>query len=272
VNRLFSPVPEGERPNPKMEVLVEVQVAATARIYKQVKVTMAEPKMLSDMVIDFSNGVEASGIAPDGHSFLGEKPPSLADAVPAVLEKIDPALKKATETFDSLQKTADNLTRITKEDGDLTNALTEFRKFGANLHELSDEDGPLRKTLVNLEVLTGDDGKIAFALNNLIKLTGPESALARATENAEQFTAKLAKNKDVEETLRNFRLTSEKLNSTVEEIGGKFTVVGANLQQASDTVKHQPWRLIWPTTKKYPEDERREREQPVKVKTRPVRR
>jgi hypothetical protein len=24
------------------------------------------------------------------------------------------------------------------------------------------------------------------------------------------------------------------------------------LEQASDTVKRQPWRLIWPTTKKYP--------------------
>jgi hypothetical protein len=30
--------------------------------------------------------------------------------------------------------------------------------------------------------------------------------------------------------------------------------VALNLEQASDTVKRQPWRLIWPSTKKYDGD------------------
>ena len=31
--------------------------------------------------------------------------------------------------------------------------------------------------------------------------------------------------------------------------------VGDNLKQFSETIKAQPWRLIWPSTKKYPEDQ-----------------
>jgi hypothetical protein len=29
--------------------------------------------------------------------------------------------------------------------------------------------------------------------------------------------------------------------------------VGENVKEFSETVKTQPWRLIWPSTKKYPE-------------------
>jgi len=29
--------------------------------------------------------------------------------------------------------------------------------------------------------------------------------------------------------------------------------VGRNITQLSETVKSEPWRLIWPSTKKYPE-------------------
>ena len=31
--------------------------------------------------------------------------------------------------------------------------------------------------------------------------------------------------------------------------------VGENLKEFSETIKTQPWRLIWPSTKKYPEEE-----------------
>jgi hypothetical protein len=31
--------------------------------------------------------------------------------------------------------------------------------------------------------------------------------------------------------------------------------VGENLKEFSETIKTQPWRLIWPSTKKYPEDQ-----------------
>lgn len=70
-------------------------------------------------------------------------------------------------------------------------------------------------------------------------------------------TADLAANKDLPVTLRNFRRASEQLNGTLADLGGKFSAIGENLEQATDTVKRQPWRLIWPTTKKYPQEEMR---------------
>ena len=256
VRALFSPVPENDRPTPKMETLVEVQVAKSAAIFNKVKAQMTQPSLLGKHVIDFSSGEEASGLAPDGAHFLGERPGGLADAVPQVLEKLDPALTKATATLDSLQKTADNLTRITGEGSDLPVAIAEFRKFGTNLNELSGADGSLRRSLHNVEAMTSEDGKLGIALDHLAQITGPGSDLAKTLANTEKFTAKLSSNKDIELTLRNFRNASENLDRQLGQLGRKFSNIATNLEQASDTVKSQPWRLIWPSTKKYEADGR----------------
>jgi hypothetical protein len=49
----------------------------------------------------------------------------------------------------------------------------------------------------------------------------------------------------------NLKETSAQLKTTVAELSVQFKNVGQNLTEASDTVKRQPWRLIWPSTKKY---------------------
>ena len=61
VRELYSPVPEGERPDPKMETLIEVQVAASARVFNHVKVQITQPSLLGESVIDFSSGEEYIG-------------------------------------------------------------------------------------------------------------------------------------------------------------------------------------------------------------------
>jgi ABC-type transporter Mla subunit MlaD len=271
VHRLYSPVPEKDRPTPKMEVLIEVRVEAGAPIFRRVKASMTQPKMLGDPIIDFTNGEESSGLAPDGHYFLGERAGGLADAVPAVLEKLDPVLQKVTSTLESLQKTADNLTRITSEGADLTVAFSEFRTFGKNLNELTGDEGPLRQTLTNVQALTGPEGKLSHALDDLSLLIGPDGSLAKTLSNAERFTANLVNNRDLEVTLKNFRQTSAKLSSTIDEVGTRFTAVGVNLQEASDTVKRQPWRLIWPSTKQYEDPPSRSRARAEDVR-KPVKR
>lgn len=253
VQSLFSPVPEKDRPTPKMETLIEVQVDRTAKVYNKVKVQMTQNSLLGESVIDFTNGLEESGLAQDGASFLGDRPGGLADAVPLVLEKLDPALAKVTTTLDSLQKTADNLTRLTSDGADLPVAFAEIKKTGTNLSQITGPEGELRLALKNIETLTGDDGKLGKSLDNLSTLTGPESALAKTLQNTEKFTASLVNNRDIEVMLRNFRQASDKLNRTVDDVGTQFSAVGENLEQASDTVKRQPWRLIWPATKKYDE-------------------
>ncbi len=254
VRALFSPVPEKERPAPKMETLIEVQVERRAKIYNKVKVQITQPSLLGESVIDFSSGEEASGLAPDGTKFLGERPGGLADAVPTVLEKLDPVLVKLTDTLDSLQKTSDNLAKLSADGADLPTAFSEFKQFGKNLNEMSTYGGPLRNSLQNIETLTSEQGKLGQSLNHLADLTGPEGSLSKTFKNAEKFTGDLANNKDVTTTLRNFREASETLDRTLTNVGQQFSTIGGNLEDASDTVKRQPWRLIWPTTKKYPDE------------------
>jgi len=50
-------------------------------------------------------------------------------------------------------------------------------------------------------------------------------------------------------TLQNLRSSSEKLKVATTEL----QPAGENIKQFSETIKTQPWRLIWPSTKKYAE-------------------
>jgi ABC-type transporter Mla subunit MlaD len=253
VRELFSPVMEKDRPEPKLETLIEVQVNSTARIFNKVKVQITQPTLLGESVIDFSSGEESSGLAPDGKHFIGERAAGLSDLPSTVMERLDPVLTKLTGTLDSLQKTSDNLSKITAEGADLPEAFAEFKKFGMNLNELTSYESSLRHTLQNVESLTGENGKLGQSINHLEELTGPEGSLSKTFKNAEKFTAELTANNDATAILHNFRSVSENLNHSLNQITQQFTVIGGNLEQASDTVKRQPWRLIWPTTKKYPE-------------------
>ena len=253
VRELFSPVLDKDRPDPKLETLIEVQVNSSAQIFKKVKVQIAQPTLLGESVIDFSSGEESSGLAPDGAHFIGERAASISDLAPAVMEKLDPLLSKLTDTLGSLQATSDNLAKITAEGADLPEAFAEFKQFGINLNELSAYDSPLRRSLQNIETLTSDNGKLGQSLNHLAELTGPDGSLSKTFKNTEKFTSELTENNDATAIMRNFRSASENLNRGLTQIGQQFSVIGGNLEQASDTVKHQPWRLIWPTTKKYHE-------------------
>jgi len=267
VRSLYSPVPEKDRPEPNLETVIEVEVAATAKIYRQVKVQMTQTSVLGDSVIDFTNGDENSGLAPTGSKFVGQRPGGLADAVPAILSKLDPVLIKVTSTLDDLQKTVDNLTKMTATGADLPTTFSELRKFGGNLDDLTSPTGPLYHAIHNIDALSGEDGKIAQSFQHFALLTSPEGSLSKTLEHTEKFTANLSNNKDIDVTLRNFRLASEDLNRTLTRLSEQFSAVGENLEQASDTVKRQPWRLIWPSTKKYsPEGQASPTPKPVREK------
>lgn len=119
----------------------------------------------------------------------------------------------------------------------------------SGLDELQEKAGAVLDKFKALPVeKIGENANAALAsvreaAAHLDKLTGPDSALEKTLNNTQKLTAELSGNKDVSATLHNLRETS-----------AEFHQVGSNLSQASDTVKHQPWRLIWPTTKKYPTD------------------
>jgi phospholipid/cholesterol/gamma-HCH transport system substrate-binding protein len=254
VVQLFSPVDESERPSPKFETKVEVRVVRAAKIYKDVKVQITSASLLGEMFIDFTSGQESSGLAKGMSSFQGSRATGLTDAVPTLLEKLEPVMKEATTTLQVLQRAGANVDRLTSADGELPKAITEFRKVGQNLTAITGPGGTLQKTLGNVQNLTAEDGKISLTLENIKGLTGPDSDFAKTMKNAEKFTGDLAKNKDFPQALANARKATDELNSTLHSLRFQFSTIAGNLEQASDTVKHQPWRLIWPSTKKYDEE------------------
>jgi ABC-type transporter Mla subunit MlaD len=171
--------------------------------------------LLGDMAIDIAHGTESSGRARDGDRFAGERTPDFSEAAAKMLEVIKPVAAEATSTMKELEQTAQNLNQITDENSELNQALGQFKTFG----------------------------------EHLVDLTAPESALSHSLTNIEKISNSLAGNNNIEVTLQNFRNSSEKLKSTMREL----EPVGRNIAEFSETVKTQPWRLIWPSTKKSPE-------------------
>ena len=107
---------------------------------------------------------------------------------------------------------------------------------------------PLEKIAENAN---GALASVKEAAANLDKLTSPDSSLDKSLKNVQKLTAELSGNKDIGVTLHNLRETSAELNKAIGVLSGQFKQVGENLTEATDTVKRQPWRLIWPSTKKY---------------------
>jgi ABC-type transporter Mla subunit MlaD len=208
-----SPTPSNGKP--KFEVRIDVQVDKTALVYRDALVRMVSLGLLGEFAIDFTQGTDASGRAKDNESFAGERAPDFSEAAARLLDVVQPVANEATNTLKELQATAQNLSRITDENSELNQALVQFKNFGGNLADL-----------------TSDDGALTLSLKNIQKISD-----------------QLSKNDNIEVTLRNFRASSERLKTLMHDI----EPVGRNVAEFSETVKSQPWRLIWPSTKKYPE-------------------
>jgi ABC-type transporter Mla subunit MlaD len=210
-----SPAPAENKP--KFEVRVDVQVDKSAKVYRDARTRLTQLGLLGDMAIDITQGTESSGRAKDGEMFAGERTPDLGEAAAKMLEVIKPVAAEATNTMKDLQQTAQNLNRLTDENSELTLALGQFKTFG----------------------------------EHLVDLTAPDSSLSHSLINIEKISTSLTENNNIEMTLQNLRASSEKLKITVTDLGP----VGQNLKEFSETIKTQPWRLIWPSTKKYPQEQ-----------------
>ena len=210
-----SPAPAENKP--KFEVRVDVQVDKSAKVYRDARARLMQLGLLGDMAIDITQGTESSGRAKDGEIFAGERTPDLGEAAARMLEVIKPVAAEATNTMKDLQQTAQNLNRLTDENSELTLALGQFKTFG----------------------------------EHLVDLTAPDSSLSHSLTNIEKISTSLTENNNIEMTLQNLRASSEKLKITVTDLGP----VGQNLKEFSETIKTQPWRLIWPSTRKYPQEQ-----------------
>jgi ABC-type transporter Mla subunit MlaD len=213
---MHSPEPNASpSPSSRFEARVDVQVDKNARLYRDAKAQMIQLGLLGDMAIDFTQGTKESGRAKDGDTFAGERTPDLGEAAAKMLEVIKPVAAEATNTMKDLQQTADNLNHLTDQNSELNLALNQFKIFGEHLSDL----------------------------------TASDSALSQSLNNIQKISTSLTDNDNIEVTLRNLRTSSEKMKLVLADL----EPVGENIKQFSQTVKSQPWRLIWPTTVKYPE-------------------
>ncbi len=97
-----------------------------------------------------------------------------------------------------------------------------------NIKHLTGPDSDLALTITNVKHLTESDSDLALTLNHVNHLTAPDSNLALTLKNLKTFTG----------TLNHSPLSQ----------------VITNAEQFTDTIKRQPWRLFWPSTKSYPDD------------------
>jgi ABC-type transporter Mla subunit MlaD len=208
---------------PKYEARIDVKVDKTALVYKDAKARLITLGLLGETAIDITQGNESSGRASDGEMFAGERVPDFGESIAKMLDIVKPVALEATNTLKELQTTAQNLSRITDENSQLNMSLAQMRTFA----------------------------------ENLTNMTGRDSDLNVALKNVQKISSDLAANDNIKLTLDNFRESSEKLKSIMgdlNQLGPDLKASGENVKELTQTVKSQPWRLVWPSTKKYPED------------------
>ena len=222
-----APSPDGGPPRPKYEARIDVRVDQDAAVFKDARARLITLGLLGETAIDFTQGNESSGLAKDGETFVGERVPDFGESIAKMLEIIQPVATEATATLKELQTTANNLSKITDESSQLNMALAQMRTFAENLTSMTASDSPLQLALKNVE---------------------------RVSNNLGEITGELTANDNITVTLQNFRESSETLKSAMNQLGPDLKATGQNVSDLTDTVKRQPWRLVWPSTKEYPED------------------
>lgn len=235
VSDIRSPVPLNDRPehNPNYEAMVRVQVAQDAQIYKETTVSMRSFGLLAELVIDFTDGNPASGLAEQNEKFVGTRSPDLGELGPLIIQKLEPALKQSEATLAELQRTSQNLTILTAHDSVLTGTLKNFEVVGSNLKGITEKGGGIDTALVKFQdVLT----------------------------NIKDVTTQMEKDGNLEKTLANFKAASarlktilDSLDETMNSVLPRLDLIVQDLNQLTGKLKQQPWRVVWPTTIKYPE-------------------
>lgn len=226
--------PKGKAPaaettlRPRYEARIDVRVDADAILYSDAGARLITLGLLGETAIDFTAGNETSGRAQDGQSFAGERVPDFGESIAKMLDIVKPVATEATKTLKELQTTAQHLGKITEDQSPLNMAVAQMRTFAENLTNMTSTQSPLQLALKNVESVS---------------------------RNLDKITTDISSNDNLNVTLQNFRDSSEKLKTALDDLGPNLTATGANVKDLTQTVKTQPWRLLWPSTKKYPKDE-----------------
>jgi ABC-type transporter Mla subunit MlaD len=215
--------PGGTAPGtlPHFEVRIDVEVDRFALVYRNSNVRLMTLGLLGETAIDISGGNDHSGKAESGQVFVGNRVPDFSEAIGKLLGIVQPVATEATRTLKDLQSAVAHISKITDEGAPLTLALDNFKTFTQQLNDLTASDSDLSKSLAHVDDLSNQ----------------------------------LTKNDNIAVTLANFRESSEQLKAALDRISPDLEATLSNTKDFTATLRSQPWRLIWPSTKKYPEGE-----------------
>src|SRR5256886_1703078 len=198
------------------EIMTGLLVIGTIAVVAFLLVLLGAPGLFRPLVTYKIYYDNSAGIKQSVPIMLAEKRTlDLGEAAAKMLEVIKPVATEATTTMKDLQQTAQNINHLTDENSELRLALTQFKTFGEHMADL----------------------------------TAPDSALSHSLANIQKISTSLTENDNIQVTLQNLRNSSDKLKVATTEL----EPAGENIKQFSETIKTQAWRLICPTTTKYPE-------------------
>jgi hypothetical protein len=88
-------------------------------------------------------------------------------------------------------------------------------------------------------------------------MTARDSSISIAFKNIEKISTDLSSNDNIQMTLQNFRESSVKLKA-IWPISVSWAGTETERQNVKELTNRedQPWRLIWPSTVKHPEDQK----------------
>lgn len=236
-----SPVAKKLRPRPDMEVLAILRVDASARVFRDASARMVAYGLLAELQIDFVRGNEESGLAESGTTFIGEREGSINDSASKAIKTLEPVAAAAEATIKDLRVTVGTLNAFFGQGSDLQASITNIKRVGENLGHLTEKDGALGLAIENIRVLSG-------------KLASDTGSLMQTLAGLKEATDQLTKKKQLEQTLASLRAAAAKAERLIGGLEPKLAGTLRNVEQLTDTLKRQPWRVIWPSTKKYPED------------------
>ena len=238
-----SPVPKAIRPtqHPDFEVLVKIRVDRSAKVYRDAVARMGANGLLAEMMIDFVQGNEESGLAERGSTFIGERQLDVSSVAAKAIKTLKPVAAAAEATLKDLKVTIGTLNGFFGQGSDLQASISNIRRVGENMASISSKEGSLGVALENVRVLTE-------------RLASEDGPLTQALKKARDAMDQLSKDNALQKTLANIRTASERLERLLTGLQPKLNQTATNAEQLTDTLKRQPWRIIYPTTKDYPAD------------------
>ena len=118
--------------HPDFEVLVRIRVDRSAKVYRDAVARMGSNGLLAEMMIDFVQGNEESGLAERGSTFIGERQLDVSSVAAKAIKTLEPVAAAAEATLKDLKVTVGTLNGFFGQGSDLQASISNIRRVGEN--------------------------------------------------------------------------------------------------------------------------------------------